>query len=250
MTSLTARLAAAALAVPLVIATAGTANAGSKWTYKSSGSFASVSWMEVGELPAPVLGNYHVGYLDVRGDKVVDVFGEVTDWTCPEGELPPEFGGGHGEEEPETDCTLESSRFIYADPGAITFTVDRKLNAATLVGNLIVSDHEGEGTATPPVNMTLDRYRRHLEDDEHLHRHRPQRQQVHLPHDGDRRARVTSRAGSGPWSSTTRPASSRTATSAPTARTSGPRPRDRTRQGRAPGPALTRHHDDLDSRHT
>ena len=155
MTSLTARLAAAALAVPLVIATAGTANAGTKWTYKSSGSFASVSWMEVGKLPAPVLGNYHVGYLDIRGDKAVDVFGEVTDWTCPKGELPPEFGGGHGEEEPETKCTLESIRFVFADPGAITFTVDRKLNAATLVGNLIVSDHEGEGTAIPPVNMTL-----------------------------------------------------------------------------------------------
>jgi hypothetical protein len=154
MTSLTARLAAAALAVPLVIATAGTANAGSKWTYKSSGSFANVSWMEVGELPAPVLGNYHVGYLDVRGDKVVDVFGEVSDWTCEEGELPPEFGGGHGGEEPETGCTLESVRFIYANRGAVTFTVDRKLNEATLVGNLTVSDHEGAGEASPPVNMT------------------------------------------------------------------------------------------------
>ena len=153
MTSLTARLAAAALAVPLVIATAGTASAGSKWTYKSSGSFAYVSWMEVGKLPAPVLGNYHVGYLDVRGDKVVDVFGEVYDWSCPKGELPPEFGGGHGEEEPDTKCTLESTRFIFADPGAITFTVDRRLNAATLVGRLIVSDHDGAGEASPPVNM-------------------------------------------------------------------------------------------------
>ncbi|HSF98748.1 MAG TPA: hypothetical protein VLA55_08660 [Ornithinibacter sp.] len=154
MTSLTARLAAAALAVPIVIATAGTANAGSKWTYKSSGSFANVSWMEVGELPAPVLGNYHVGYLEVRGDKVPDIYGDVTDWTCPEGELPPDFGGGHEGEEPETGCTLEGSRFIYGDPSAVTFTVDRKLNAATLVGNLFVSDHEGEGTASPPVNMT------------------------------------------------------------------------------------------------
>lgn len=154
MTSLTARLAAAALAVPLVIATAGTASAGSKWTYKSSGSFASVSWMEVGDLPDPVLGNYHVGYLDVRGDKVVDVSGEVYDWTCPEDELPPESGGGHGGEEPDTNCRLESVRFIYGERGAVTFSVDRKLNAATLVGNLTVSDHEGAGEATPPVNMT------------------------------------------------------------------------------------------------
>lgn len=154
MTSLTARLAAAALAVPLVIATASTASAGTKWTYKSSGSFASVSWMEVGELPDPVVGNYHVGYLEVRGDKVPEVYGDVADWTCPLGELPPEFGGGHGEEEPKTNCTFEGSRFIYADPSAITFSVDRKLNAATLVGELIVSDHEGAGEASPPVDMT------------------------------------------------------------------------------------------------
>ena len=152
MTSLTARLAAAALAVPLVIATAGTANAGSKWTYKSSGSFANVSWMEVGDIEG-VGGNYHVGYLDVRSDKVVDVFGEVYDWTCEQGELPPEFGGGHGEEGPKTKCTLESTRFIFADPSAITFTVDRRLNTATLVGTLDVSAH-GSAGARPPVNMT------------------------------------------------------------------------------------------------
>lgn len=154
MTSLTARLAAAALAVPLVIATASTANAGTKWTYKSSGSFASVSWMEVGSLPAPVQGNYHLGYLEIRGDKSIDAFGEVYDWTCPDGELPPEGGGGHGGVEPETNCTLESARFIYADASMVTLTVDKKLNKATLVGTLSVSDHGG-GAANPPVNMTL-----------------------------------------------------------------------------------------------
>jgi len=153
MTSLTARLAAAALAVPLVIATAGTATAGSKWTYKSSGSFASASWMEEGGLPG-VAGNYHVGFLEVRGDKAFDVYGDVTDWSCDEGELPPEFGGGHGEEEPETGCTFEGNRFIYGDSSMVKFTVDRKLNAATLVGNLVVSDHEGEGPVSPTVNMT------------------------------------------------------------------------------------------------
>jgi len=155
MTSLTARLAAAALAVPLVIATASTASAGTKWTSKSSGSFASVSWMEVGALPDPIQGNYHVGYLEVRGDKSIDAFGEVYDWTCPDGELPPEGGGGHGGEEPGTNCTLESARFIYADASMVTLTVDKKLNKATLVGTLSVSEHGGEGTANPLVNMTL-----------------------------------------------------------------------------------------------
>lgn len=170
MTSMLARLAAAALAVPLVIATAGTATADTTWKYKSSGVFATVSWMEVGALPAPVAGNYHVGYLEVRGDKVKDVFGEVADWTCPEGELPPEFGGGHGGEEPETNCTLESTRFIYAEPGKAKLRINADFRSAALVGSLVVSDHDGEGTARPPVNMkwkgigstsrstTIDRY--------------------------------------------------------------------------------------------
>lgn len=153
MTSVTARIAAAALAIPLVIATAGSATAGSKWTYKSSGSFASTTWMEVGALPDPVLGNYHVGYLEARGDRVIDVFGEVFDWTCPPGETPP-LGGGHGEEPPETTCVLESQRFVFAEQGAVTLTVDRKLGSARLVGRLLVSDHEGEGTANPPVDIT------------------------------------------------------------------------------------------------
>lgn len=152
MTSVTARIAAAALAVPLVVATASTAAAGSKWSYRSSGSFASTSWVEVGPLPG-VAGNVHVGFLDARGDRLVDVFGEVVDWTCPEGSMPP-VGGGHGEEPPETDCTQESTRFVFADPSQVTLTVDKKLASARLVGTLVVSDHEGESQGQPPVDIT------------------------------------------------------------------------------------------------
>jgi hypothetical protein len=152
MTSVTARIAAAALAVPLVVATASTAVAGSKWNYRSSGWFASTSWVEVGALPG-VAGNYHVGFLDARGDRIVDVFGEVVDWTCPEGSLPP-VGGGHGEEPPETDCSQESVRVVFADPAEVTLTVDKKLGSARLVGTLVVSDHEGETQGQPPVDVT------------------------------------------------------------------------------------------------
>jgi hypothetical protein len=152
MTSVTSRIAAAALAVPLVVATASTAVAGSKWSYRSSGSFASTSWVEMGEIPG-VAGNVHVGWLDARGDQLVDVFGEVIDWSCPEGVQPP-TGPGHGEEPEETECVLESQRFVFADPARVTLTVDRKLASARLVGTLEVSDHGGETQASPPVDVT------------------------------------------------------------------------------------------------
>ena len=152
MKARTARLAAVALAVPLVVGTAGSAVAGTKWSYRSSGSFANTSWLEVGAIPG-VAGNAHVGFLDVRGDQLVDVFGEVYDWTCPEGVVPP-FGGGHGEEPPETECVLESTRFIFSQPDAVTLTVDKRLGSARLVGTLDVADHEGGSAGRPPVDVT------------------------------------------------------------------------------------------------
>ena len=153
--SLTTQIAAAALtaAVPLALAAA-PAEAGSRWTERSSGSFADTTWLEMGELPGGVAGNAHVGFLRVEGDKSPWVYGEITDWTCPDGVLPPMFGGGHGEEPPETECVLESQRSLY-NAGPVTLTVDRKLNKATLTGPLEVADHEGGGaTGQPMANIT------------------------------------------------------------------------------------------------
>jgi hypothetical protein len=152
--SLTTKIAAAALtaAVPLALAAA-PAQAGTRWTERSSGSFAETTWLEMGELPG-VGGNAHVGFLRVEGDKNPWVYGDITDWTCPEGVLPPMFGGGHGEEPPEdTECTLESQRFLY-NPGPISLIVDRKLAQATLTGALAVENHDGGTTAQPTANIT------------------------------------------------------------------------------------------------
>ena len=153
--SLTTKIAAVAVAaaVPLALAAA-PAEAGSRWTERSSGSFADTTWLEMGELPGGVAGNAHVGFLRVEGDKSPWVYGEITDWTCPDGVLPPMFGGGHGEEPPETECVLESQRSLY-NAGPVTLTVDRKLNKATLTGPLEVADHEGGGaTGQPMANIT------------------------------------------------------------------------------------------------
>jgi hypothetical protein len=150
---------ATAVSLPLVVAVATPAEAGSRWTYRSTDMTASTSWIEMGPLPGGVAGNVHVGYLEVS--KAGWAYGEVADWTCPAGELPPTGGGGHGEhaaewedwEEPETNCVVESYREIYGDGLAVR--ISRKLNTATVTGTLQVSDH-GSGTGgAPAVNMTF-----------------------------------------------------------------------------------------------
>ena len=151
--SLTTKIAAAAVAaaVPLALAAA-PAEAGTRWTERSSGSFAETVWLEMGELPG-VTGNAHVGFLRVEGDKNPWVYGDITDWTCPEGVQPPMFGGGHGEEPPESECTMESQRYLYS-AGPVTLTVDRKLAKATLTGALEVANHDSGTSAQPMANIT------------------------------------------------------------------------------------------------
>lgn len=149
------KTAVVATAVPLlVLALAGPAAASDRWTYRSTNDTASTRWVEFGTLPGGVLGEIHVGYLEVYGGSGnAEAYGEVADWSCPEGEMPPE-GGGHFEEEPETNCTLHSRRNIYAYGDELSFQIDRKLTKATLTGVLTVSDHDGQLGGRPPVSIT------------------------------------------------------------------------------------------------
>ena len=155
------KAAAVASAVPLlVMSTVGQASASDRYTYRSTNSSASTSWLELGELPGGVLGNAHVGYLDVYASTgSTEVYGSVYDWTCPDGELPPDYGGGHGEfstaeEEPTTNCEFHSERFVYGYGDDISFTMDRKLTSARLTGTLTVEDHDGGTGASPAVDIT------------------------------------------------------------------------------------------------
>lgn len=149
------RVLAALAAVPMAaVAFAGPADAAVKWTYKASGNEASIDWLEWGALPG-VGGNAHVGFLwiDASGSNAW-AWGEVYDWTCPAGETPPSGGGGHGEEPPlETNCTLESERFIYGED--LAFTTDRKMVSAHVTGTVYVDSHDGGGGAQPAVDITL-----------------------------------------------------------------------------------------------
>ena len=152
-------VAAAALAATAVLAPAAPAAAGSSSQSRARGTTASATWIEYGTLPGgAVAGNAHVGDIFVDGGtRIPRVFGQVTDWTCPEGVRPPAGGGGPHQEEPpppeETPCTLESVRFIQGTDDLV-FSVDRRLSRGRLVGTLAVSDHGGGAPAQPPVDMT------------------------------------------------------------------------------------------------
>lgn len=140
-------LAALAVTVP--------AEASTRWTFRSANDVASADWIEYGTL-AGVGGNVHVGFLEARtSSSGGEVFGKVTDYDCDPGEVP--GGGGHGGHvaepgtlEDEPTCDFLGKRFLHG--GDITFTVDRKLNTASLTGTLVVDNHGS--SATPPVDMT------------------------------------------------------------------------------------------------
>lgn len=136
----------------LTLAITAPADAASRWMYKSADISASAGWVEYGQLTG-VGGNVHVGYLEARTSASGgEVWGEVIDYQCEEGEVPGGGHGGHGEydEEPEPGCDVVSFRWI--DGGDVSFSVNKKLDTARLTGTLYVDNH-GAG-ATPPVDMT------------------------------------------------------------------------------------------------
>jgi hypothetical protein len=154
----TASLAMLTVTPVITLAMTAPADAASRWMYKSSEHIASAQWIEYGALNG-VDGNVHVGYLQAQTSASGgNVWGEVVDYQCDEGEVP--GGGGHGgpgefsgdyfDEEPEPTCDVMSFRWIEGND--VNFTVAKKLNTARLTGTLYVDNH-GAG-ATPPVDMT------------------------------------------------------------------------------------------------
>lgn len=152
---------ATAVGLLLTVATPSAAQPPSMYFSRSSGTVASTSWLEVGELPpaANAPGNAHFGDLWVEdlGRGRASAFGTVYDVECDEGVAPYLPGGGHHElaDEPpaEEGCVLLGVRFL--EGGSMQFEVDRKLTKATLTGTLSVGSGHGEGpVGTPAVNIT------------------------------------------------------------------------------------------------
>jgi hypothetical protein len=129
------------------------AMASSMYFSKSSGTFASAKWLEVGALPG-VAGNAHFGDMRVEdlGKGRARASGIVFDVQCEAGVEPYNPGGGHGGPPAEGPCQSVGERFI--DGGTLTFTMDRKFSTARLTGNLAVQSHGTGSASTPKVDMT------------------------------------------------------------------------------------------------
>jgi hypothetical protein len=161
----TRRLLMAAVSVVAATATvtaASPAVAADLFFAKSSGRYATVSWLEVGEMPAGsgVEGNAHIGDLWVEdlGNGRASAFGTVFDLQCEPGVDPYVPGDGHGgaplPEQPTAEgCELREVRFM--EGRNVTFVLDKKLARATLTGTLDVgSGHGSTPTAAPAVSIT------------------------------------------------------------------------------------------------
>lgn len=142
------------LALLLLLAGASPADARSSFMERTSGSSADTYWTQVDGVPAGTspLGNVHIGslyaYETTKGK--AEVYGNITDWDCEEGELPWD-GGPHDadfmdwdEEPPPSTCDWKGSRFIEAYD--VPFHTTKKLSHARLTGTLTVyGGGHGEG---------------------------------------------------------------------------------------------------------
>ena len=153
--------AASAAAVSLVALVPSPAVAGSLFFSKSSGTTATISWLEMGTLPAAAnaLGNAHFGDLFVeemsRGR--ARAFGTIYDLDCQPGVVP-QRPGGHGEQPTVPGCKLVGTRFLSGGTG-LSFSIDRTLTTAKLTGSLSVGDAHGEGpVGAPPVSIVWKGY--------------------------------------------------------------------------------------------
>lgn len=143
MSSTLRRIAAAALALPLAVGMATSADAKSTYQAKSSGNFASAYWQDIARTGEGATV-YTFGSLEARGDEQVEVFGSVDVVTCPDPITPweDEFG----------QCSYDS-RWIYADPGAVTLTMGKKSSSAQLTGTVVLTNEWGETTAALEVSF-------------------------------------------------------------------------------------------------
>jgi hypothetical protein len=143
-TALTAALAPAALAAP-----APSANPPVVDQWRTSGSSATVSWVEVDhEDSSGRPGSVHVGGLWVQsfdGTSVVPA-GSLADWDCVPGALPWEADGA--------GCSLVTQYEVSQD--AVELRLDERAGTATVTGTVTFSDLAGSegGQWTAPVDLS------------------------------------------------------------------------------------------------
>lgn len=141
----------AVLVAILITVLAIPASAASRFTYRNTGRAATASWTQIdgtayGTMP---FGNVHIGYLYAyemtSGQAWVSAF--IADFDCPEG-AEPGWGDGGG-----TGCDHLGDR--YGDGSNMALTLDRKLTAGSLSGQLNLYSGDFSQVVAIPVNITL-----------------------------------------------------------------------------------------------
>lgn len=137
--------------LPLVVLAASPADAATRWSFRSSELSAEASFTVLGTVDGAA-GNVHRGSVYANTSGFVSGYAE--DWTCPEGELPPFWGGepipiedGPGgtapgdpgsdeplppEPQPETNCVFEGTRDFWGEGADVS--ISKKLTSATVSG--------------------------------------------------------------------------------------------------------------------
>lgn len=165
--------------LPLVVLAASPADAATRWTFRSSELTAEATFTIVGAVDGSA-GNVHRGSVYASSGGYVSGYAEA--WTCPDGELPPYWGGepipvepgpGDGgsvpgdpgtdeplppEPEPETNCVFEGTREFWGEDADVS--ISRKLSSATVSGAVEVwtwsGDEDGSATsASGTVDLTF-----------------------------------------------------------------------------------------------
>jgi hypothetical protein len=151
----------------LFLITAAPASAASSYISRTTGTAADAYWTQIDGTPVGTgaFGNVHIGYLSAyeTSKGKGDVFVYIDDFDCEEGETP---YGGHGVEE-EGVCDYIGSR--WGEGYDLAFTIDKKLNSASLVGSVTMTQGGGHGdggavVGSPAVDMTWSGYGNTIKD--------------------------------------------------------------------------------------
>lgn len=103
-------------------------------------------WTEIGELEGAA-GNAHTGYVGLWKDG--SGYGVITDWTCPEGEVPPTQSSGGS----DSSCVENGTRDLYVvEP--LDVSMDAQLTGAAAVGTMMQPDWESGTFKEVPVDIT------------------------------------------------------------------------------------------------
>jgi hypothetical protein len=136
-----------------VVAGPSPALAASMFFSKSSGTVASVSFLEVGE-EAGVEGNYHFWDLQAEdlGRGRAQVFGNVFDVQCEAGVDPYLPGWEGAEPDPSGGCDVVG--FRYVEGSTVSLSIDRKLSSARLTGTVNVYIEDSPTPVATTVDLT------------------------------------------------------------------------------------------------